>query len=123
MSEIFKWMLSRTVLSFQSFMGVSTTEELRHSIQGCKDLVKGAPEHSSERKKLVKKLVMLRLKLQEAEVHSINVTTIILLMNILLIIINFDNDHPVNNDHFYNKDHPSNNNLPFDNDHFLMIIF
>ena len=49
-------------------MGVSTSEELHHAIDACKDLVNTAPEDSEEKNKLVNKLVQLRLKLQETQV-------------------------------------------------------
>ena len=49
-------------------MGVSTSEELRHAIDACKDLINTTPEDSEEKNKLVNKLVQLRLKLQETQV-------------------------------------------------------
>lgn len=56
--------------SCQSFMGVSTSEELEHAIESCKELIKAAPENSEEGIRLVDKLVQLRFKLQEAQVRS-----------------------------------------------------
>ena len=52
-------------------MGVSTSEELRHAINSCKDLINTAPEDSEEKNKLVSKLVQLRLKLQETQVNTV----------------------------------------------------
>lgn len=52
----------------QSFMGVSTTEELRHAINACKDLINATSDDSEEKRKLITKLVQLRLKLQETQV-------------------------------------------------------
>jgi len=49
-------------------MGVTTSEELRHAIDACKDLINTTPEDSEEKNKLVNKLVQLRLKLQETQV-------------------------------------------------------
>lgn len=51
----------------ESFMGVSTAEELRHAISACKDLINTTREDSEEKKKLITKLVQLRLKLQETQ--------------------------------------------------------
>ena len=51
-------------------MGVSTSEELEHAIESCKELIKAAPENSEEGIRLVDKLVQLRFKLQEAQVRS-----------------------------------------------------
>ena len=49
-------------------MGVSTTEELRHAINACKDLINATSDDSEEKRKLITKLVQLRLKLQETQV-------------------------------------------------------
>ena len=65
-SSMLKWCF----FSCQSFMGVSTSEELEHAIESCKELIKAAPENSEEGIRLVDKLVQLRFKLQEAQVRS-----------------------------------------------------
>ncbi|EDO45985.1 predicted protein, partial [Nematostella vectensis] len=51
------------------FMGFSTTEELQNAIHSCKDMIRAAPEHSAEKKKLVEKLIQLRVRLQETGDH------------------------------------------------------
>lgn len=51
----------------ESFMGVSTSEELQHAINACKDLINTTPEDSQEKRKLISKLIQLRLKLQETQ--------------------------------------------------------
>lgn len=51
----------------ESFMGVSTSEELQHAISACKDLINTTAADSEEKRKLITKLVQLRLKLQEAQ--------------------------------------------------------
>ena len=64
-------LFTRTSISIvfcQSFMGVSTTEELRHAISACKDLINTTSDDSEEKRKLITKLVQLRLKLQETQV-------------------------------------------------------
>jgi len=56
------------IVFLKSFMGVSTTEELRHAISACKDLINTTSDDSEEKRKLITKLVQLRLKLQETQV-------------------------------------------------------
>ena len=47
---------------------MSNTEELEMAIETCKDMILDAPPHSDKQKNLVKKLVQLRMKLQELKV-------------------------------------------------------
>ena len=49
---------------------MSNTEELEMAIETCKDMILDAPQHSDKQKNLVKKLVELRMKLQELKVSS-----------------------------------------------------
>ena len=49
---------------------MSNTEELEMAIETCKDMILDAPQHSDKQKNLVKKLVELRMKLQELKVRS-----------------------------------------------------
>lgn len=48
---------------------MSNTEELEMAIETCKDMILQAPPHSDKQKNLVKKLVELRMKLQELKVR------------------------------------------------------
>jgi len=49
----------------EGHFGLSTTEELEMAIENCKEMILDAPENTEKRKSLVKKLIQLRLKLQE----------------------------------------------------------
>ncbi|XP_077864186.1 differentially expressed in FDCP 8 homolog, partial [Saccoglossus kowalevskii] len=49
----------------EGYFGFTRIEELELAIENCKDMVKEAPEHTDKRRELVKKLVQLRMKLQE----------------------------------------------------------
>lgn len=49
----------------EGYFGMSNTEELEMAIETCKDMILDAPPHSDKQKNLVKKLVQLRMKLQE----------------------------------------------------------
>lgn len=51
----------------ESFMGFSTSEELKHAITACKDMINAASEDTEEKNKLINKLVQLRLKLQDTQ--------------------------------------------------------
>lgn len=49
----------------EGFFGMSSTEELEMAIKTCKDMIVKAQPHSDKQKNLVKKLIQLRMKLQE----------------------------------------------------------
>ncbi|GAB6026755.1 hypothetical protein CHUAL_013259 [Chamberlinius hualienensis] len=49
----------------EGHFGLSTIEELEMAIENCKEIILESPESSDRRKRLVKKLVNLRMKLQE----------------------------------------------------------
>lgn len=53
---------------FQGHFGLSKTEELELAIGNCKELIQSATQNSDRQKNLVRKLVQLRLKLQEMKV-------------------------------------------------------
>ena len=56
------------VCCLQGYFGMSSTEELEMAIETCKELILLAPPNSDKHKNLVKKLIQLRLKLQELKV-------------------------------------------------------
>ncbi|XP_077993669.1 differentially expressed in FDCP 8-like [Glandiceps talaboti] len=49
----------------EGYFGFTMVEELQLAIENCKEMVMEASEHSEKRKELIKKLVQLRMKLQE----------------------------------------------------------
>ncbi|XP_053384754.1 differentially expressed in FDCP 8 homolog [Mercenaria mercenaria] len=49
----------------EGFFGMSSTEELEMAIETCKEMIITAQPHSDKQKNLVKKLIQLRIKLQE----------------------------------------------------------
>ncbi|XP_070536130.1 differentially expressed in FDCP 8-like isoform X2 [Ptychodera flava] len=49
----------------EGYFGFTKVEELQLAIENCKEMAKEAPENSEKRKELIKKLVQLRMKLQE----------------------------------------------------------
>jgi len=55
---------------FQGYFGMSSTEELELAIETCKDMILLSQKDSDKQKNLVKKLVQLRLKLQELKVEN-----------------------------------------------------
>ena len=57
-------------LIHQGHFGFSRTEELEMAIVNCKDLILKAIPNSGRQKNLVRRLVQLRLKLQEMKVCS-----------------------------------------------------
>ncbi|PRD29233.1 UNVERIFIED_CONTAM: Def8 [Trichonephila clavipes] len=52
-------------LQSYGYFGFSTSEELRMAIEDCKEMIKSDDSEPEKKKHLVKKLVQLKLKLQE----------------------------------------------------------
>lgn len=51
----------------EGYFGFSTSEELEMAIENCKEIIMQTPENTEKKKQLIKKLVQLRLKLQETK--------------------------------------------------------
>lgn len=63
---------------------MTTAEEIEMAIENCKDMILTCEEKSEKRKSLVKKLIQLRMKLQEIKVSKIFYVALILVFNFFL---------------------------------------